>query len=58
MNRHPDFDQSQFNTNHPLYNDLAPADSYQDGVYWVSESPGLEQECHGADTFSFLSAIL
>ncbi|CAD6565565.1 MAG: hypothetical protein TREMPRED_001530 [Tremellales sp. Tagirdzhanova-0007] len=35
MNRHPDFDQSQFNTNHPLYNDLAPADSYQDGVYWA-----------------------
>ena len=26
----------QFGKDHPLYEDLAPADSYLDGVYWVS----------------------
>jgi hypothetical protein len=27
---------SKFSKEHLLYDDLAPEDSYQDGVYWVS----------------------
>ena len=30
-------DELKFNSDHPLYNDLAPSDSYLDGVYWVSQ---------------------
>ncbi len=29
----------RFDASHPLYKDLVPADSYQDGVYWVG-APG------------------
>ena len=28
---------AKFDSNHPLWNDLAPTDSYHDGVYWVSD---------------------
>ncbi|GFZ47035.1 hypothetical protein JCM24511_04261 [Saitozyma sp. JCM 24511] len=30
-----DFSASNFNKDHPLYDDLAPEDSYLDGVYWA-----------------------
>ena len=31
-----EFTNARFKADHPLFEDLAPADSYKDGVYWVS----------------------
>ncbi|ORY27623.1 major facilitator superfamily domain-containing protein [Naematelia encephala] len=31
----PAFSNGNFNSSHPLFNDLAPDDSYLDGVYWA-----------------------
>lgn len=33
-----DVSRSKINKGHPLYDDLAPEDSYHNGVYWVSDS--------------------
>lgn len=35
-----DFSVGKFNRDHPLYDDLAPEDSYSNGVYWVSRDTG------------------